>query len=984
MRQAQMRDRLARWSILAMVFLAMTALMFIGLRTDEALTGEIQRTVYALGAGALLSGLVALLMAIQFSDEDTRRGWWFYPSMAGLLALVVMCLAYTYLGMWPLGERSAMIVDMHHQYAPLLAQLRSMLLEGDSFLYTFEVGLGASFLPLFGYYLASPFNLLLLLFPPALLTEGILVITLLKNALCAFFFALCVQYIYRRRDLSVPAVSLMYSMMMYLIAYSWNIMWLDCVMVLPLVVLGFERLMRTGKYLTYILPLAYALYCNYYIAFMLCVFLVLYFVVYLARQPRTRQQRTRSFGRFAVGSLFAGGLVMFLLVPVYLALGDTSAAGGTLPAMASDFNMFDLLGRHLYGGSPTIRSGNLPNIYCGVLTVVLLPIFATLRHIPLRRRLCYLGLVVFLAASMVINQLNLLWHGLHAPNDLPYRFSFIYSFVLLLIAFETLSKMRHIRPVQLGGTLTALIAYLMIEERFGEVYGFEAIYISLGLVLIYIVVLALAARGRVDRKPACALLLLVVTAEMLFHGGSSFVALHGSEYFTAHNSYVDNDATAAQRQAVERAEELGDAQNGGAFYRLEFLPRRTIVDTALYDYRGLTVFASSNSEKVTKFVGSLGYPNNGVNSHLYKTFQPVTDSLFGIEYVILSGDNSTDPYLEKQETVVYTNEETGATVTNTIYKNTAALPVGYVVDPAIKNWEFTKYNPIASQESLYASLTGDDRSLYAQAALAVESGPGRLSSEKGTAFTVNPADGGQQAVFTATVSVAGQGYLYVDCGAAKSIAVDSKGYNGSSSTTEPYMIDLGRMEAGDTAQVTITAENACSGNIYLVTLNDTVFADKLAALSRSPLNVTAFSQTRFEGTVDAVQAGTLFTSIIYDEGWTVTVDGQQVETFAAADAMLAFDVEPGSHTVVFSFRTKGLVTGLVLSVSSLILLVLWQWFLRRKVRDSGQSEFALLSLMLNSPQPKQPAAQPLSELAGGPPIPLQGERADDHDPDARL
>lgn len=71
-----------------------------------------------------------------------------------------MSLAYAYLGMWPVGVETGLIVDMHHQYAPLLADLRDMLLHGGSPLYSFHVGLGSSYLPLFAYYLASPFNLL--------------------------------------------------------------------------------------------------------------------------------------------------------------------------------------------------------------------------------------------------------------------------------------------------------------------------------------------------------------------------------------------------------------------------------------------------------------------------------------------------------------------------------------------------------------------------------------------------------------------------------------------------------------------------------------------------------------------------------------------------------------------------------------------------------------------------------------------------------
>lgn len=212
-----------------------------------------------------------------------------------------------------------------------------------------------------------------------MLTDGILVITLIKVGLAAAFFAACLQYIYHRRDLSVVACSLMYAMMMYTLAYFWNIMWLDVVMILPLVVMCFEKLMREGKYLPYILTLAYALYANYYIGFMLCLFMVLYFLFYLLRRRRTLDRVGKSFLRFAVGSLIGGGLVMFLLLPVAAALGDTSAAGGSMPEMTNNFDMFNLLGRHLYDVTPTIRSGNLPNIYCGILPLFLLPVLSPRR-----------------------------------------------------------------------------------------------------------------------------------------------------------------------------------------------------------------------------------------------------------------------------------------------------------------------------------------------------------------------------------------------------------------------------------------------------------------------------------------------------------------------------------------------------------------------------------------------------------------------------
>lgn len=968
--------KLLRMVVLAVVFLVLTCLLYLGFQEDKMLTTVNQKLFYSLCFGALIAGLVTLMVSMQMGDGTARkRRTWFYPLMAGLLGLACMGLSYMFLGVWPLGDRSVMIVDMQHQYAPLLSELRDMILHGGNPLYSFDVGLGGSFLPLFAYYLASPFNLLLTLFPESLLNEGILVITLLKNALCAVFFALCVQYVYHRRDLSVVVVSIMYSMMMYLLAYSWNIMWLDCVMVLPLVIMSFERLMRTGRYLPYVLTLAYALYANYYIGFMLCVFLVLYFLCYSLRKTRTVEDKRRSFGRFAIGSLLGGGLVMFLLIPVYFALGQTSAAGGTLQAMNNNFDMFNLLGRHLFETSPTIRSGNLPNIYCGVLTVLLLPLYATMREIPLRRRLTYLGLLAVMGFSLVINQFDLIWHGLHVPNDLPYRFSFLYSFVLLLIAFETLGHLKHIRMRQLGGTVVGILAFLMIQERFGdEAYGFDSIYVSLLLVALYAALVALIAKRKVSTRPAVCALLLVVTIEMVTNGGATFKAMNSNEYFTARRDYVANDVTAALRTAVERTEQLGDQAADGAFYRMEFLPRRTIVDTALFDYRGFTVFASSNSQSLTKFMGYLGYASNGVNSHLYKQFVPTTDSLFGIRYLINSNDMSDIAQLTALE-------QTGSAQNPyTIYENSAALPVGFVVNPTVKSWVPSQFDPIASQNSLYASMTGNADPLYDMAAITVDDDSRSVASAgEDTGFTFNPRDGQSTAHFTATVQKTGQVYVFIDCGAAESISISGGRISDTPSPGEPFILSAGQMDAGSTLSIGITAESGCTGNIYVGTLREDVFSADLATLRESPLTIDSFSDTHFKGTVDAKKSGVLFTSIAYDEGWTVLVDGKKVETYAACDAMLAFDIPEGTHTVEMKFFTVGLIPGVVLSVLSLLLLLGLLWVIRRKKdpNNPGDTEFAAIArLFRRSPVSAASAAgapspgavlEPGADAGGGAP-----------------
>ncbi len=926
-RLANRTYRLARPLMVAVVFTALVFVCLWGVGSFDPLemdtataTGMAQKLLCSGGVSVLLGSLIFVLAreALRDSDEASKQHpVWYYPLLSGLLSLAAMCVAYSFLGMWPFGEKTGMVVDMHHQYAPLLSGLRHSLLSGDLSLYSFEVGLGANYLSLAAYYLASPFNLLLMLFPEALLAEGILFITLLKNALCGALFALCVQQMFGKRELCIPVVSVMYSLMMYLLAYSWNIMWLDVILILPLAVWGFERLMHTGKFLTYVLSLAYALYVNYYIAFMLCIFLVLYYITYLLRKRRTGEEVAWSFVRFAGFSVLAAGLAACVLLPVYFALKVTSAAGSTLPDLNNTLDMFQLLGRHLAGVTPTIRSGNLPNLYCGVLAVIGVPLFALNRGIPLRRRLAFMILWLVMAFSFLVNWTDLLWHGLHAPNDLPYRFSFLYSFVLLLMVYEVLL---HLKEVQLKHVLSVffgLVVYLMLEERFGgEVYSFAVVYVNLALIAVYTVILALASRRLLLRRVTYALLLLVVTAEMMLGAGNSLLTVNANEYFTKHDDYVDNEVTEALRLAVERTQELGDETYGAGTYRLEFLPRRTCVDTALFHYQGITTFSSSNYYTTTKLLGAWGYAINGVNSHLYHTFMPFTDSLLGIRYLITTAKLVSHPQLTQVDCITHGEE------TYYIYENKDALSLGYVVDSSVKNYQYTKYNPFASLEDLYGYLTDTFVPLFVQNSFTADTGTGAEIGYSSAGFRVDPAADGTAARFTATIEQAGQVYVYADCMAAKSMTVSCGENTWNASPNEPYILDAGVLSMGDTVTLEVTAEQYCSGNFYVVTMSDSTYSSCMETLSRYQLSVNAMSDSHLAGTVNSGMDGTLMTSIPYDAGWQVTVDGKAVDTYAIGEGLLGFDITTGEHTVEMNYAPRGWWLGVSVSAVSLLVLVL--------------------------------------------------------------
>ncbi len=879
-----------------------------------------QERIYPIVFAFVIAALAALWLVKQLgmmkSDEDGNESYTtaYFPVFTGLLALVCMVLCYSYLGIWPVGTKSVMLVDMHHQYAPLLAQMRDTILSGQSLLYNFDLGMGASYLPLIGYYCASPFNLILLLFPERLLTEAILVITLLKNALIAAFFALALQYIYQRKSYAITAVSIMFSLGMYMIAYSWNIMWLDVVMVLPLVVMGFEQMMREKKFVLYTLSLAYALFVNYYLAFMLCVFMVLYFIVYMLREKRETLEVATGFLRFGGYSVLAAALSAVMLVPVVMSLGTTSAAsGGFAEQWTSNFDLFDLLGRHLYTVEPTIRSGNLPNIYCGVLVLLAVPLFAVNKGIPGRRRASMLGMLAVLGASFCVNNMDLLWHGLHSPNDLPYRFSFLYSFMLLLITYELLIHLDTVQPKHIGASLVGIAAYLILEERFGsDKYDFKNLYLSFAIILVYALVVFMINQKKLLKDAGAILLLVVVVAEMVVGGGKTFAKLSANEVFTEHANYVDNDETKALKEAVQNMDKFGESETNKGFYREEFLPCRTCADTALFDYSGITIFASSNPYENTRFMGSIGYANNGVNSYLYRSFSPVADSLMGIRYIAMDMNKYTASNLLKRRMDV----SCGAS-NYTIYENPDALSVAYFVDSATEKWRYNYYNVYESTNDLMKKMTNIQENVYD--CMQIEgTGEATVSGVSGINFSGT-------GTYTVPVTKAGEMYLFVDCRAANSVTVSCSYANGSSRTwpeptersyslNEPYIFYAGQVNKDDTFTVTLHSDNFCSGAIYAMVLNEDVYNRQMQTLHANEMKVEKFSDTKVTGTLSAPRDGLVMTSIVYDEGWTVKVDGKKVDTLYTTNnvPMLMFEVGKGQHTVTMTFFPKGLVAGIVL------------------------------------------------------------------------
>ena len=409
---------------------------------------------------------------------------WNYLALAFTIPVVGMLFVMLISQYEPFGKYSMLYSDMYHQYYPFFVEFRRAILSGDGLLYTWSIGLGMDYLGLIAYYLASPLNLLSIFVPEGWLLEFFSLLVPVKLGLASMFFALFLKSVFEKDDFSISLFGAMYGLCAWALGYQWNIMWLDTFALVPLVVLGMVRLLKDRKFILYTLTLALAIAANYYIGLFVCIFVFLLFFIY---EICRWQGIKRFFGdlfRIAVFSALAIGMTAFLELPAFAALQTTQSSVNNFPTtfrlnIADENTIPGLLDamRQVAGNmgaaiEPTYKEG-LPNLYCGVGSLLLAVLYLTAEEVRVRDKVCAVFLLLFFNISFIIRQLDYIWHGFHFTNMIPYRFSFLHSFVVLYMAYRAWCLRRSFSWWQTGGAALITAGLLACSNTLTETETLE-------------------------------------------------------------------------------------------------------------------------------------------------------------------------------------------------------------------------------------------------------------------------------------------------------------------------------------------------------------------------------------------------------------------------------------------------------------------------------------------------------------------------------
>lgn len=818
---------------------------------------------------------------------------------AFIVPMVIMVIIFIQRGIFPFGEESFLRTDMYHQYAPFFSEFQHKLKHGGSLLYSWDIGMGVNFMALYAYYLASPLNWLLLLCPKGLVIEFMTYMIVLKSGLSGLTMAWYLRRHCRKIDIGVAFFGIFYAMSGYMAAYSWNIMWLDCILLFPLIVLGLEQLVKERKGMLYCVTLGLSILSNYYISIMICIFMVLYFIALLVLEEKMSWKKfIGRCGRFTIFSLLAGGIAAAVLLPEIFALQMTASGDVNFPkTFSAYFPIFDIIARHIGNVQTETGLEHWPNIYCGVAVLMFFLLYLGSRQVKAKEKAVYCTLLLIFFASFSINVLNFIWHGFHYPNSLPCRQSFIYIFIMLLICYRAYMHLDEIPKKHISMAFFTACGFVILAQKLvtDDDYHFSVFYVALLFLALY---LGLVFLYRQDKKYHVTTILLAL----------SVVSIEAAVNMTV-TSVVTTSRTAyiADNQDVETL--VSTLPGSPEFYRVEKVARKTKNDGAWMNFPSVSLFSSTANADLSDFFKKIGCESS-TNAYSITGSTPLVDMLFGVKYGLYSGEA---PPSGIRRLLEYEGE-------TYLYENRYSLPVAWLVSNSFEqDWYVDIGNPADVQNGL-ADLTGSAHVL-------LQVMDGELD---GTEYRFTPdQDGGY--------------YAYIDSKQVEKVnVVKESGTEYFNNINRGYMVDIGCCDAGE--EVIIRSETSgqnLSAMVYR--FSEEALGQIYDRLNETPLVLDYLSDTKLRGTIDAKESGLLFTSIPYDNGWTVKIDGERCETNKIIGAFLSVEVPDGSHTIEFEFVPEGFHLGYKITIGSVIILLLifltGQYLRKRKRKAWEPDEF---------------------------------------------
>lgn len=834
---------------------------------------------------------------------------------------------------YPFGDNTILVGDANSQYYVFTRMLLNKIEDGSFILFDWHAGMGYEFYQNFFYYLASPFNMIAVVIGHWNLELGVVLTMIFQVGMCSLtmMYYLCHTARNKRGNKSINTwicllIAVSYAMCDYMVAYQYTYIWLSSLILVPIVMLGVEKIFRGEGGKIYIVAMTLVFITNFYFAWFVCLLSVIWAVDCLD----TRGKRWWRCGAAYIGySILSAAISAFVLIPCYVSVVNNKYT------MSVDVNPFKTVGNianfiqgFLWGSSIDTLGSSIytNNNYMGIIILGCVILFAVDRNIKLKNRVKRIvGIAVMIIASNWLAGIYV-FHGFTYPNMFCNRQAFIISVLILISAFEFLVDIPELRikdVIIFISVYAIMIAYALFGNT--EMESAVVYLVTLCIVLYFLVCVWLYVTRRIKKSALIVNFIVIGFAELI-----------SNYYFVSGDSYdVSMDRKADTKKWQEIYNDI----------KLEKGERKTswVASQNNMAYSDTNIFSSILNRGVWNIYEALGlvYQGNG-RTFVYRGTTPVTSMLFNVRNVLTDSTIYYGGY-KAVENIQIHNSYMGNDIELQLCENQYLYGLGFMVDDSIRNWNVESDNPFEVQ-NYFTSNIMDVGDAFEDAGITEwdVAGDGceiTAKDKKTLSYTnvLQSDDYYSRIAYYYTVPDDMDMYVYIKDKhqTITSVYVDGNAVLDDSTYKSPAeMIHIGNVKKGQRI-ILLMDNNTSPGessmtNIYVYKYNDDVMQQVLAKVEDHYYDVTKFDGTTVRGNINASKDGIMYTSIPYYKGWKAYVDGEQADIIKIGNALCGVKLSSGSHTVEFKYFPYGLKLGLIISMIGIFVAGGIEFYNKRK------------------------------------------------------
>ncbi|MHC5218500.1 YfhO family protein [Enterococcus sp. LJL128] len=839
-----------------------------------------------------------------------------------LLPFTIVIILWIILGVAPFGNNNLLASDLGSQYLPFLSNFKRFVEEGNMTFYSFSNGLGDTIFPLSSYYLLSPFNFLALLFPYEQLPIAVVWIITLKISCIgsAMFYYLKRTY----TDISSYTwiFSTAYSLCGFTAAYSINFMWLDALILFPLLALGLQKLWYDKRVTMYVIILFLTIFTNYYLGYMVCIFAVGYSIYLYLKQNAAPSFLgfVREGKVFFIASILSGLSTSFILLPALEGMLQTKKTAFSLltflPYPKFGLSFFSQFG--IGNVDFNLRLDHLPTVFSGLLIVLLFLTYFLLPSISKKEKRLALYLTILLFLSFWIELFNTFWHMFQSPAGFPYRNTFIFSFIMVKFAYEAFLRIRSKEKIPVKapvifstGLIVGYAALYLFNREFLLSYSYPAI--SLVLVWCYYFLfnyIQLTAKSRWLKTTAAAFMVFTIFAEL---GGNYWISLKEIP-FGNQQAFEQNYKEQAKVLSTIEGENLSRIKHTVDSKKAGYQEKNNgYNDSILYGYSGISSYTSTLHSDTQDTLAALGLFQKNDRRIGYVDDSQVVNFLFNVTHQVTPIKTDERELLsENNQTFVYQNQE--------------AVGLGFLVPESFEKVHLAANKPLVNQENLLQAIQKNEEPYFKTTKKAAEI----ISKDKKSYhLEINPVSDGEL-------------YFYlpnINWSKIESLTVNGKKISPSMFIHTNQLFNLGYFSKNELVVLELSSSKQLTlKGLELATLDQQLFTTLTAAKKKQAIDLRWTKKGELFGNISVKKENQLlYLSVPYDDNWLIKANGKKVKQVAVAGNMMAIPLDEGTYSIAMVYRSMSFYAGGLITLTTIIGFLIFRYWIHIKKKRELQS-----------------------------------------------